>query len=80
MKHEKFQMPDPMQPYGANPVTIDSINVRERHALEDEAIRYRAAYRAIHAEHENAIALIKAAFQKDRDDLLARNFDKREAA
>ena len=80
MKHEKFQMPDPFEPYGSNPVTIESINVRERHALSDEAARYHAAYNAIRAEHDNAVALIKAAFQKDRDDLIAANFAKREAA
>lgn len=80
MKYEKVQMADPMQPYGSNPVTIESINVRERHALSDEAARYHATYTAIRAEHDNTVALIKAAFEQDRLDLIAANFAARDAS
>lgn len=80
MKHETFKMPDPMQPYGSNPLTIESINVREQHALSDEAARYHAAYNTIRVEHDNAVALIRAAFHKDRQDLIAANFAARDAA
>lgn len=80
MEHQRIQMPDPMKPYGSNPVTIESINVRERHAISDEMARYTAAYNCIRAEHDRAMELIKAAFQQDRDNLLAANFAKREAA
>lgn len=80
MKREVFQMPSPFEPYGSNPVTIESINVRERHALEGERRRYEAVSRALLTDHLNTVELIKAAFQKDRDDLIAANFAARSAA
>lgn len=78
MKRETF--PDPRHQYGSNPLTLESINVRERHALEDEAARYRAKYNALLLEYENAVELIKAAFEADRKALLAANWARRDAA
>lgn len=74
MKREVFQIPDPRKPYGSNPVTIESINVRERHALSDESARYHAEYTRIRAAHDAAVEQIKADFNKDRNDLIAANF------
>ena len=80
MKHERFPTLDPMKPYGSNPVTIESINVRERHAISDEMARYTREYNRIRAEHDRALELIKAAFHQDRQELNAANFAKRDAA
>ncbi len=70
MKRETFPTLDPMKPYGSNPVTMESINVREQHALDDQLRRYTKAFYALKDEHERAVELIKAAFEQDRQNLI----------
>jgi hypothetical protein len=80
MKRETFEIPDPLQPYGSNPVTIESCNVRERHALSDESARYAAAYNAVRSEHDEKVQAIKDHFNAQRKEVIDCNFAKRDAA
>lgn len=80
MKFETIQPPDPFKPYGSNPVTMESINVRERHAIWDEESRYRSELLRMSTIHTEKMEAIKAAFHDQRNKLIAANFAKRDAA
>lgn len=44
------------------PRSLESLRVRENHALHDESQRFLTNWRRIHREHDDRVAAIKADF------------------